>query len=116
MIDLQGKNAIVTGASGGIGQAVAATLARAGANVAVCGQNPERLEKAAQGVRDAGTKVQVVTADLRDDAGIKGAIDGVIREWDRIDVLVNNAGITRDGLIIRMSDEDWDDVMDVNLK
>ena len=116
MTDLSGKTAIVTGASGGIGQAVARALSEAGAQVAVCGQNPERLEQAAAEVRKGRGEALVVAADLRNNDGIQQTIDTVTKAWGRIDILVNNDGITRDGLIIRMSDEDWDDVLDVNLK
>ncbi|MCB1101053.1 MAG: SDR family NAD(P)-dependent oxidoreductase, partial [Kiritimatiellae bacterium] len=94
MTDLSGKTAIVTGASGGIGQAVARALSEAGAQVAVCGQNPERLEQAAAEVRKGRGEALVVAADLRNNDGIQQTIDTVTKAWGRIDILVNNAGIT----------------------
>jgi 3-oxoacyl-[acyl-carrier protein] reductase len=114
-MELQGKTAIVTGASGGIGQAVAAALAAAGADVAVCGQNPERIAGAATTVEAAGRKVLTYALNVGDSAAVQRTVEDVQKQWGRIDVMVNNAGITRDGLMIRMSDDDWNQVIQVNL-
>jgi len=116
MTDLQGKTAIVTGASGGIGQAVAVALANAGANVAICGQNQERLAATSALVSATGRQVLSYAMNVSEAESVQKTVDDVHKNWGRVDIMVNNAGITRDGLIIRMSEQDWDEVMDVNLK
>lgn len=116
MSDLTGKVAIVTGASSGIGQAVALAMANAGADVAVCGQNQERLAATAAKVTAAGRKVLQYAMNISQADPVQQMVEDVHKQWGHIDVMVNNAGITRDGLIIRMSEQDWDEVMTVNLK
>ena len=116
MTDLQGKIAIVTGASGGIGQAVAVAMAEAGADVAICGQNQERLAATAEKVAATGCRVQSHALNISQAESVQKMVEAVQQSWGRIDIMVNNAGITRDGLIIRMSEQDWDEVMAVNLK
>ncbi|HMO50771.1 MAG TPA: 3-oxoacyl-[acyl-carrier-protein] reductase [Kiritimatiellia bacterium] len=116
MTDLQGKIAIVTGASGGIGQAVAVAMAEAGADVAICGQNQERLAATAEKVAATGRRVQSHALNISQAESVQKMVEAVQQSWGRIDIMVNNAGITRDGLIIRMSEQDWDEVMAVNLK
>lgn len=116
MARLAGKTAIVTGASGGIGRAVALRLAAEGADVACFGQNVERLQETANAVAAHGRRVSVHQADVKDPDAILRAISSIESAWGRIDILVNNAGITRDGLLIRMSPADWDEVMAVNLR
>ena len=116
MTDLTGKTAIVTGASGGIGQAVAVALAKAGADVALCGQNQERLAATADLVSATGRRVLSYAMNVGEAESVQQTVEDVQKQWGRIDVMVNNAGITRDGLLIRMSEQDWDAVMDVNLK
>lgn len=111
-----GKVAIVTGASGGIGQAVAVRLAADGAEIALFGQNVERLEATAAKVREQGRRAECFQVDSKDPEAIEAAVAKVQQAWSRIDILVNNAGITKDGLLIRMSVTDWDEVMDVNLR
>jgi 3-oxoacyl-[acyl-carrier protein] reductase len=111
-----GKVAIVTGASGGIGQAVAVRLAADGAEIALFGQNVERLEATAAKVREQGRRAECFQVDSKDPEAIEAAVAKVQQAWSRIDILVNNAGITKDGLLIRMSVNDWDEVMDVNLR
>ncbi len=111
-----GKVAIVTGASGGIGQAVAVRLAADGADVALFGQNVERLEATAAKVREQGRRAECFQVDSKSPEAIQAAVAKVEQAWSRIDILVNNAGITKDGLLIRMSVNDWDEVMDVNLR
>jgi 3-oxoacyl-[acyl-carrier protein] reductase len=112
----QGKIAIVTGASQGIGEAVALELAGKGASVALVDIRRDGMETVAQAVRELGRPVSVHEADvaLPDSAG--RVIQEVLEAHGRIDFLVNNAGITRDTLLMRMKDEDWDAVMNVNLK
>lgn len=116
MTELNGKIAIVTGASSGIGQAVAVAMAAAGADVAVCGQNQERLAATAERVTGSGRKVLQYAMNISHADAVQSMVEDVQKQWGRIDIMVNNAGITRDGLIIRMSEQDWDEVMNVNLK
>jgi 3-oxoacyl-[acyl-carrier protein] reductase len=116
MTDLTGKVALVTGASGGIGQAVAVAMANAGADVAVFGQNAERLAATAKDVEATGRKVLSYALNVSQADAIQAAVEDIHKKWGRIDIMVNNAGMTRDGLLIRMSEEDWDAVMNVNLK
>jgi len=113
MFDLTGKNALVTGASGGIGGAIASQLHKAGANIVLSGTNKERLQAKAI---ELGDRCKILTANLSD----KGQVQQLAKDADAafdggLDILVCNAGITRDGLAMRMSDEDWQDVIDVNL-
>ncbi len=115
-MELAGKTAIVTGASGGIGQAVAEALARAGADVAICGQNQERLASTATLVTATGRRVLSYAMNVAQAEAVQQTVDDVAKQWGRIDIMVNNAGITKDGLLIRMSEQDWDDVINVNLK
>ncbi len=115
-MELSGKTAIVTGASGGIGQAVAEALAIAGADVAICGQNQERLAATAERVTKAGRRVLSYAMNVSSPESVQQTVDDVQKQWGRIDIMVNNAGITKDGLLIRMSEQDWDDVINVNLK
>ena len=116
MSKLSGKVAVVTGASGGIGQAIADRLAADGADVAVFGQNAERLQAAAELVRNRGRKAEIFTPDVGKGSAVQEAIAAVEKSLGRVDILVNNAGITRDGLVMRMSEEDWDAVLATNLK
>ncbi|MBW7907538.1 MAG: 3-oxoacyl-[acyl-carrier-protein] reductase [Kiritimatiellae bacterium] len=116
MADLNGKVAIVTGASGGIGRAVALRLAQDGADVACFGQNRERLQETADAIAALGRRASVHPVDSRDPDAISASVGQVEKDAGRIDVLVNNAGITKDGLLIRMSVADWDDVLAVNLR
>lgn len=101
--------AIVTGATRGIGKAIALTLLDAGAKVVVCGRNQELLNEYNQ------PNVLPIKADVSKPNEVDQIIKQVLDKWGRIDILVNNAGITRDGLLMRMSDEDWQQVLDVNL-
>ena len=112
MFDLTGKNALVTGASGGIGGAVARALARAGAAVALSGTRAEALETLAD---ELGDGAYAITAELADPDGPYILAKGAMERLGRIDILVNNAGFARDSLVIRMKDEDWQKVLDVNL-
>ena len=113
---LEGKVAIVTGGSRGIGAAVAALLADRGAAVVVSARDADRLDAAVKDLEAMGTPVVGVTGDVsrRDDA--ERVVDTARERFGRLDILVNNAGITRDGLLLRMKDEDWDRVIEVNLR
>lgn len=111
------KVCIVTGGSRGIGEAIVRRLVTEGATVyATYNSNKERAEAIAQELRGNGGVVTFMQVDVSDENQVKGLIDTVVAETKRIDVLVNNAGITKDGLLMRMSEQDWDSVMDTNLK
>ncbi|MBA4096094.1 MAG: beta-ketoacyl-ACP reductase [Rhodospirillum sp.] len=112
MFDLSGKSALVTGASGGIGGAIARALHRQGATVGLSGTRTEPLEKLKA---ELGERAHVVPADLGDPAAIEGLLKSADAALGGIDILINNAGLTRDNLAMRMKDEDWQMVIDVNL-
>jgi 3-oxoacyl-[acyl-carrier protein] reductase len=112
MFDLKGKGALVTGASGGIGGAIARALHAQGANVAISGTNKEKLDALAA---DLGSRVFVLPCDLRDRAAVVKLGEEAEKALGQVDILVNNAGITHDNLFMRMKDEEWDDVIAVNL-
>ena len=113
---LDGKVAIVTGASRGIGAAIAALLAEDGAAVVVSGRNAERLERTAKELESQGRASLGVVADVASREDCDRLVEAAKSRFGRVDILVNNAGITRDGLLVRMKDEDWDRVMEVNLR
>jgi 3-oxoacyl-[acyl-carrier protein] reductase len=112
MFDLKGKKALVTGASGGIGWAIAKALHGQGAAVAISGTKAEKLEKLAS---ELGDRVSVLPCDLRDRPAVAQLADTAEKTLGQVDILVNNAGITHDNLFMRMKDEEWDDVIAVNL-
>ena len=112
MFDLTGKGALVTGASGGIGWAIAEALHTQGAKVAISGTRAARLNELAAKL---GSRVFVLPCDLRDRAAVAKLADDAEKALGQVDILVNNAGITHDNLFIRMKDEEWDDVIAVNL-
>jgi 3-oxoacyl-[acyl-carrier protein] reductase len=112
MFDLSGRKALVTGATGGIGEAVARTLHAAGATVGLHGTRIEKLEALAA---ELGDRVKLFPSNLSDREEVKALGQKAEAELEGVDILVNNAGITRDGLFVRMSDEDWDAVLEVNL-
>ncbi len=117
MFDLTGKTALVTGASGGIGSAIAIALARQGARVALSGSNGEKLRVFREQLNDetGGDHVEI-TCNLADGDDVEKLVPATIDTLGRMDILVNNAGITRDNLAMRMKDDEWDAVMTVNLK
>jgi len=112
---LEGKVAIVTGGSRGIGAAVARWLAERGASVVVSGRDADRLAAAVKDLEDAGA-VHGVAADVAKREDADRLVEVARERFGRVDILVNNAGITRDALLLRMKDDDWDAVMDVNLR
>jgi 3-oxoacyl-[acyl-carrier protein] reductase len=116
-MNLNDKVAVITGAAQGIGRAIAEALARRGADVVVADLNAEKAEATAKEIAaDTGRRAIVVQVDVADHASAKAMIDRAIAEFGRIDILVNNAGTTRDNLIMRMKEDDWDLVLNVNLK
>lgn len=115
-VDLSGQVAIVTGASQGLGRAIAETLAAAGAAVALVARSADKLADVAGAVAAAGGRAEAFSCDVRDPAAIQQTVDGVVAKLGRLDILVNNAGVTRDTLLPRMSDEEWDDVLATNLR
>ena len=112
MFNLHGKNALVTGASGGIGRAIAETLHASGATVTISGTRMEPLEELALSL---GERVHIQACDLSNGIEVENLSKGAQEKMGSVDILVNNAGITRDNLFMRMSDEDWAMVMEVNL-
>ncbi|RIK88710.1 MAG: 3-oxoacyl-[acyl-carrier-protein] reductase [Hyphomicrobiales bacterium] len=112
MFDLTGRKALVTGATGGIGEAVVRALHAAGATVGLHGTRVEKLEALAA---ELGERAKVFPANLSDRAEVKALAQNAEAGLEGVDILVNNAGITRDGLFVRMSDQDWDAVLEVNL-
>ena len=114
--ELEGKIAIVTGASRGIGRAIALNLAAAGAHiVAVYQQNKEKADELAQEIEPLGRTCLTVKADVAVEDEVNALIDQTMTQFGKIDMLVNNAGMTKDGLIMRMKTEDWHSVLNVNL-
>jgi 3-oxoacyl-[acyl-carrier protein] reductase len=112
-IDLTGKNALVTGSTRGIGRAIAEAFAESGARVAVVGREQQRADEAAAAL---GHSAKGFAADVSDTTAVSKLIDDVEKSFGPIDILVNNAGITRDNLVMRLKDEDWDAVLDANLR
>jgi 3-oxoacyl-[acyl-carrier protein] reductase len=113
---LGGKVAVVTGGSRGIGFAIAAWLAEHGATVVVSGRDADRLQTATKELEAYGAPVLAVAADAAKREDADRLVDATRERFGRLDILVNNAGITRDGLVIRMKDDDWDRVMEINLR
>jgi len=124
MFDLTGMNALVTGASGGIGSSIARALAQQGARLALSGSNPAKLrafreelnEQYAHGSDGSGGDHVEITCDLSNVTQVEELVPATIDTLGGIDILVNNAGITRDNLAMRMKDEEWDDVIRINLE
>ncbi len=116
MVELEGKVAIVTGAAQGIGKAISLLLARRGADVVSADINIEKAEETASEIESIGRRSIAVKVNVADPEDVERMVQTVIERFGKIDILVNNAGITRDRLILRMTEEDWDAVMDINLK
>lgn len=113
---LADKVAVVTGAGRGIGRAVALAYARMGADVACVSRTEENSAKVAAEVEALGRKAWALAVDVSDTAAVDAAAKEILESAGRVDILVNNAGVTRDNLLMRMSEEEWDTVLDINLK
>ncbi len=116
MNSLENQVAVVTGAGRGIGREIALELARAGADVACVSRTEANSKSVADEVQTLGRRAWALAVDVGDSAAVSAAVDTVLGETDGIHILVNNAGVTRDGLLMRMSEEDWDTVLNTNLK
>jgi len=117
-VELEGKVSLVTGASRGIGKAVALKLSSLGSKVAINHIEPEKAgaDSVVEAIASQGGEAIPVEADVRDAEAVRAMVQEVTDRWGKIDILVNNAGITRDNLLLRMSDEAWDDVINTNLR
>lgn len=116
MKQLENQVAVVTGAGRGIGRAIALKFAGAGANVVCVSRTLENARKVAAEIEGLGRRGWALAVDVADAGAVKSAAETIMTDCGRVDILVNNAGVTRDGLLMRMSDEDWDTVMNTNLK
>jgi len=116
MSQLANQIAVVTGAGRGIGRAIALKFAAEGADVVCVSRTPENSEKVANEIGALGRKAWAFAVDVTDSAAVNAAAVKILADCGKVDILVNNAGVTRDGLLMRMSDEDWDTVLNTNLK
>ena len=116
MFDLENKIAVVTGSARGLGQAIAIKLASAGASIALCDLELDWLTESEELIKKIGVDVKSYSVNVADSNSVIDGIKKIESDFGKIDILVNNAGITKDGLLIRMSEDDWDQVLDVNLK
>src|SRR3972149_12120737 len=114
-MNLDGQIAIVTGGAQGIGKAIVQVLIQSGADVVVADMNLDRARETVSELEVSGRRLMAVGVNVAESKQVTEMVDRVVKEWGRLDILVNNAGITRDGLLLRMSEEDWNRVMDVNL-
>ena len=115
-MELDGKIALVTGGAQGIGRVISEELAGQGAHVILGDVNLEGAEKTATELKQTGAKASAVRIDVSSSSDVQSAFDSIIKEYKPVDIVVNNAGITRDGLLVRMKEADWDLVMSINLK
>ena len=115
MAGVEGRVALVTGASQGIGRACALLLANSGAKVALCARNQGKLDQLANEINDSGGEAAAFKLDVSSEDEIKAVVKAVVAKFGKLDILVNNAGITRDQLVMRMKRADWDDVINTNL-
>ncbi|MDD5704432.1 MAG: 3-oxoacyl-[acyl-carrier-protein] reductase [Kiritimatiellae bacterium] len=113
---LDGKVAIVTGSGSGIGRAIAEELAREGCDVALCGRRIEPLRETATAVEALGRRALTLSVDVSQGAAVQAFVDEVVKTLGHVDIMVNNAGVTRDNLLVRMSESEWDEVLQTNLK
>ena len=116
MINLEDKVAVVTGAARGLGQAIAIKLAESGANIALCDLNDEWLNESKSLIKEINVNVKCYKMDVSDIDSVNNGVMTIENDFGKIDILVNNAGITKDGLLMRMSEDEWDTVLNVNLK
>ena len=115
-MDFQGQVGLVTGGTRGIGKAIAANLARKGVHVIIGGRNEQSVQEEASVLASLGVKSLGLRLDVSNPDDVKSVFERIRNEFKRIDILVNNAGITKDGLLMRMKEESWDAVIEVNLK
>lgn len=115
-VDLSGQVALVTGASRGLGRAFAAALAASGARVACVARSSDKLAETVAGITGAGGQAEAFACDVTSSASVNQTVEAVVGRWEKLHILVNNAGITRDTLIPRMTDEQWDEVINTNLR
>jgi 3-oxoacyl-[acyl-carrier protein] reductase len=115
-VDLSGQTAVVTGASQGLGRAIACALGASGARVGCVARSAEKLAETVAAITAAGGQAEPLPCDVRDSKAVDALIDDLAQRWGKIDILVNNAGITRDTLLPRMTDEEWDEVINTNLR
>jgi 3-oxoacyl-[acyl-carrier protein] reductase len=114
--ELEGRVALITGAARGIGAGIAQRFAEAGARIALVDLDAAACGDTVAAVESAGSKAIALGADVRDSAGVEAAVDAVAEQFGQLDVVVNNAGVTRDNLLFKMSEDDWDTVISVHLK
>lgn len=115
-VDLTGKVAVVTGASQGIGQQIAIGLGKRGAKIACVARNADKLAGSVAAIKEAGGDAEAFPCDVTSRESVEQLIDKIADEWGKVDILVNNAGVTRDNLLPRMTDEEWDTVINTNLR
>jgi len=115
-LDLKGRVAIVTGGAQGIGKSIATQLALAGANVVIADVAEEMAKSTAEEISQKGSEAVSIVVDVSSLSSVEEMVKKTLDKFDRIDILINNAGITRDALVMRMKEEDWDMVLDINLK
>ncbi len=113
---LQDKVSLITGAARGIGKAIAMKLAAEGSNIAICDVDEEGLNKAFHQLQQSGSEVLIGKVDVTKFDEVQAFIQKILDKFGRIDILINNAGITRDSLLVRMGESDWDAVLDINIK
>jgi 3-oxoacyl-[acyl-carrier protein] reductase len=113
---LEGKVALITGGARGIGKEIAMLFAKEGANIAICDINLEEAENTAKEIQDLGRQSLAFKVDVTDYGHVQDMVDKILDKLNKIDILINNAGITKDNLLLRMSEEEWDKVIAVNLK
>jgi len=120
MMSLKGKTALITGGTAGIGKAIATLYVAQGADVAILGTNLERAEQAIREMEaqkiDPAQKICYFLGDVSKSKEVEEIVGQLLKDWGKVDILVNNAGITRDGLLMKMSEDDWDSVLNINLK
>jgi len=116
MSQLANQIAVITGAGRGIGRAIALKFAGAGADIVCVSRTAENAEKVAEEVRALGRKAWAHAVDVADASAVEAAVEKILAEAGKVDILVNNAGVTKDGLLMRMSEEDWEAVLNTNLK
>ena len=113
---MKGHTAIITGGGRGIGKAIAESLAKRGVNIVVVDVNTDIAQEASAEMQKLGVKSIAVKADISNSSDVSALFESAVKEFGKVEILVNNAGITRDGLLMRMKEEDWDAVMNINLK